>query len=127
MGRAGRGVVVRKIDTRDFRRATRSTPREINRQIALNLVREHQPISRADLARRMDVGRGLVTSLINELVAEGRVYEGAAVDAPRGRRPTMLYVRTDDRFVVAVGWRRHCFFPACVRVVTPSPWEEPRR
>ena len=96
---------MRKIDTRDFRRATRSTPREINRQIALNLVREHQPISRADLARRMDVGRGLVTSLINELVAEGRVYEGAAVDAPRGRRPTMLYVRTDDRFVVAVDVR----------------------
>jgi N-acetylglucosamine repressor len=38
---------VRKIDTRNFRRATRSTSREINRQIALNLVREHQPISRA--------------------------------------------------------------------------------
>jgi len=96
---------MRKIDTRDFRRATRSTPRQINRQIALNLVREHQPISRADLARRMEVGRGLVTSLVNELIAEGSVYEGAAVAAPRGRKPTMLHVRTHDRYVVAVDVR----------------------
>jgi len=96
---------MRKIDTRNFRRATRSTPRQINRQIALNLVREHQPISRADLARRMEVGRGLVTSLIKELIAEGSVYEGATVDAPRGRKPKMLYVRTHDRYVVAIDVR----------------------
>ncbi len=96
---------MRKIDTRNFRRATRSTPREINRQIALNLVREHQPISRADLARHMAVGRGLVTSLVNELISEGAVYEGAVVDAPRGRRPRMLYVRTHGRYVVAVDVR----------------------
>ena len=60
---------MRKINTRRFVRATRSTPREINRQIVLNLVREHQPISRADLARRMNVGRGMVTSLVDELLA----------------------------------------------------------
>ncbi len=96
---------MRKIDTRNFRRATRSTPREINRQIALNVVREHQPISRADLARRLEVGRGLVTSLINELIAEGAIYEGAAVAAPRGRKPKMLYVRTEDRYVVAIDVR----------------------
>ena len=49
---------MRKINTRSFRLATRSTTREVNRQIVLNLVREHQPISRADLARRMEVARG---------------------------------------------------------------------
>jgi predicted NBD/HSP70 family sugar kinase len=96
---------VRKINTRRFVRATRSTPREINRQIVLNLVREHQPISRADLARRMDIGRGMVTSLVDELLGEGAIYEGATVDAPRGRKPKMLYVRTRDRLVVAVDIR----------------------
>jgi N-acetylglucosamine repressor len=35
---------MRKINTRQFNRGTRSTPREINRKIVLNLVREHQPI-----------------------------------------------------------------------------------
>jgi N-acetylglucosamine repressor len=96
---------VRKINTRSFVRATRSTTREINRSILLNLVREHQPISRADLARRMRIGRGMVTSLVSELLAEGAVYEGATVDAPRGRKPKMLYVRTRDRLVVAVDVR----------------------
>ena len=96
---------MRKIDTRNFSRATRTTPKEINRQIALNLVREHQPISRADLARRMNVGRGMVTSLVDELLAESAIYEGTTVDAPRGRKPMMLYVRTRDRLVVAVDVR----------------------
>ena len=96
---------MRKINTQSFIRATRSTPRKINRQIILNLVREHQPISRADLARQMRVGRGMVTSLINELLSEGAIYQGAAVDAPRGRRPKMLFVRTHDRLVVSIDVR----------------------
>jgi N-acetylglucosamine repressor len=37
---------MRKINTRDFHVATRTTSRDINRHIALNLIREHQPISR---------------------------------------------------------------------------------
>ena len=96
---------MRKIDTRRFVRATRSTPREINRQILLNLVRENQPISRADLARRMAIGRGMITALVDELLDEESIYEGATVDAPRGRKPKMLYVRTRDRLVVGVDVR----------------------
>ena len=96
---------MRKINTRSFVRATRSTPREINRQILLNLVREHQPISRADLARRMRVGRGMITALVTELLADGSIYEGSTISAPRGRKPMMLYVRTHDRLVVAVDVR----------------------
>jgi predicted NBD/HSP70 family sugar kinase len=96
---------VRKINTRSFVRATRATPRQINRQIVLNLVREHQPISRADLARRLQVGRGMVTSLVGQLIKEGVLYEGATVDAPRGRRPKMLHIRTRDRLVAAVDVR----------------------
>jgi predicted NBD/HSP70 family sugar kinase len=96
---------MRKIDTRQFVRATRSTSRDINRQIVLNLVREHQPVSRADLARRMQIGRGMVTALVDELLAEAAIFEGDAAEAPRGRRPKMLYVRTRDRFVIGVDVR----------------------
>lgn len=96
---------MRKINVRNFKLATRSTGREINRQILLNLVREHQPVSRADLARRMEVGRPRVTALVNELLAEGVLQEGDAVESPRGRRPRMLHVRTRDRLVVAADVR----------------------
>ena len=53
----------------------------------------------------MDIGRGVVTSIIQELIDEGTIYEGATGHAARGRRPTMLYVRTQDRLVVAVDIR----------------------
>jgi predicted NBD/HSP70 family sugar kinase len=96
---------VRKINVKNFKLATRSTGREINRQILLNLVQEHQPISRADLARRMKVGRPRVTALVNELLAEGVLQEGEAVESPRGRRPRMLHVRTRDRLVAAADVR----------------------
>ena len=96
---------MRKIDTQNFQRATRTTPRRINRSIVLNLVREHQPISRADVARRMGVGRGMVTSLVDELLAEGAIVEGETAESPRGRKPKLLHVRTHDRYVIAVDVR----------------------
>src|SRR5215218_10091955 len=98
-------LYMRKIDTRNFTLATRSTPREINRQIVLNLIREHQPISRAELARRMDVHRSHLTPLVRELVSTGAVYEQGTAAVVRGRRPTLLYVRTSGRLAVAVDVR----------------------
>ena len=96
---------MRKINTRDFHVATRTTSRDINRHIALNLIREHQPISRADLARRMTMTRGVVSVLVQELIAQGLIYEGATGEAARGRKPTFLHIRTHDRLVVAVDVR----------------------
>jgi N-acetylglucosamine repressor len=96
---------VRKIDPRNFQRATRTTTKEINRQIVLNLVREYQPISRADLARRMEVARAIVSPLVNELIEAGLVYEGAPGSSRRGRKPTLLHLRAHDRLAVAIDVR----------------------
>ncbi len=96
---------MRKINTQDFRVATRSTSRDINRRIALNLIREHQPISRADLARRMNVTRGAVSVLVQELIDQKVIYEGATGEAMRGRKPTFLHIRTQNRFAIAVDVR----------------------
>lgn len=96
---------MRKINTSKFVRATRTTPREINRQIVLNLVLEHQPVSRAEISRRMGIGRGMVTSIVDELLAERSIYEGTSAEAPRGRKPKMLFIRTRDRLAIAVDIR----------------------
>ena len=96
---------MRKINTRNFRLATRSTPREVNRRIVLNLIREYQPISRAELARRMQVHRGTMTPLVRELVESGVVFEKGTAATARGRRPTLLCVRTRGRHVVAADIR----------------------
>lgn len=96
---------MRKINTRDFHVATRTTSRDINRRIALNLIREHQPISRADLARRLSMTRGVISVLVQELIAQGLIYEGATGEASRGRKPTFLHIRTRDRLAIAVDVR----------------------
>jgi hypothetical protein len=96
---------VRKIDIQNFQRATRDTPRAVNRRIILNLLREHGPLSRADLARSMEVPRGMITALVNELLEAGLVLEGATTAAPRGRRPTLLHLRSHDRLALGVDIR----------------------
>lgn len=97
---------MRKINPQNFTLATRGTSREINKQIALTLVRTHQPVSRADLARLMETNRANVTFLINELLEEKLVREGAqGSEKVRGRKPTFLYLNSQKSFAVAVDVR----------------------
>jgi predicted NBD/HSP70 family sugar kinase len=96
---------MRPIDPNRFHVATRGTSRQINRQIALTLISSHQPISRADLARRMKMRRGGVSLLVQELLAERHIVEGTTGQLPRGRKPTMLYLNTRQRSSVAVDVR----------------------
>jgi len=96
---------MRRIDPSRFRIATQGTSRDINRRIALNLVRAHQPISRADLARSMGVRRGTVSIIVSELLAQKLIFEGATGETVRGRKPTFLYVESRRRVVVAVDIR----------------------
>lgn len=100
-----RGDLVRKIDVQNFQRATRDTAREVNRRIILSLLRDRGPVSRAELARAMRIPRGMITSLVNELLQEGLVAEGATASAPRGRKPTLLHLRSHDRLAIGVDIR----------------------
>jgi predicted NBD/HSP70 family sugar kinase/biotin operon repressor len=95
-------VTVRRIHPTAFRIAHRGTSREINRQIALNLIRSRQPISRAELARQMGVRRGAVSRLVEELIATGIVVEGDKGESARGRKPMHLHIETRHRCVAAV-------------------------
>ena len=96
---------MRPVHPRNLRVATRGTTREINREVVLNLIRINQPISRADLARLMGTGRGAVSVLVNQLIEDGAVFEGATGEAKRGRKPTFLYMESRQRCVVAVDIR----------------------
>ncbi len=70
--------------------ASSETARHINRRIVLHLIRGRQPISRADLARFSGLQRSTVSLIIEELIADEWVVEGATGRLPRGRRPTFL-------------------------------------
>jgi predicted NBD/HSP70 family sugar kinase len=96
---------MRRIHPTRFQVATRGTTRDINRRIALNLVRAHQPISRADLARLMGMRRGAVSLIVNDLLESKLIFEGATGETPRGRKPTFLYIDSRRRTVVAADIR----------------------
>ena len=93
---------MRKINTRSFRVATRSTPREVNRQIVHNLIREHQPISRAELARRMNVRRAALTNIVRDLLTAGDIEETVKRVARPGTTAALVGPATTLRNEVAV-------------------------
>ena len=83
---------MRKIDLSNFRVATSGTARDINSRIMLNLVRQHQPLSRADLMRRSGLQRSTISVITEQLISEQWLREGAVGHASRGRRPTFLHL-----------------------------------
>ncbi len=81
--------------------ASSETARRINRDIVLEIIREEQPISRADLARRSGLQRSTVSQIVEQLIGEKWVREGPQATSARGRRPTMLGLN-EDLLVIAV-------------------------
>src|SRR5215475_2510360 len=90
---------IRRIDLAEMQLASSETARMINRDIVLELIRASQPISRADLSRRSGLGRSTVSQIVEQLIGEDWVREGAVGSLPRGRRPTMVGLNED---VVAI-------------------------
>ena len=86
---------MRKIDLTNFQVATSETARQINRRITLNFLRHHQPMSRADLSRRSGLQRSTVSAIVDQLIEEGWVTEGAIGRLPRGRRPRFLHLNVE--------------------------------
>jgi predicted NBD/HSP70 family sugar kinase len=84
--------------------ASSETARRINRDIILELIRTSQPISRADLSRRSGLQRSTVSQIVEQLIGERWVREGAMASPPRGRRPTLVVVN-EDLVVIAIDLR----------------------
>ncbi len=80
--------------------ASSEIARDINRDIILEIVRTRQPISRAELSRSSGLQPSTVSNIIDQLLREKWVAEGAVVRRPRGRRPTLLSL--NDELVILV-------------------------
>jgi predicted NBD/HSP70 family sugar kinase len=103
---------VRKINLANFKSVTGGTAREINSRVVLDLIRNHQPVSRADLARRSGLQRSTDSLIVDQLIADRWVTEGAPRKSPRGRKPTSLYLNADRAAIIGVDLR-----PGTTRVV----------
>lgn len=76
--------------------------RDINQTVFLHLIRERQPISRADIAKATGLRPGTVSAIVNRLINEKLVYEGVQGPSTGGRPPKYLYVNAESAYVLAI-------------------------
>ena len=85
--------------------ASPSTIRDINSSILLNLIRLHQPVSRARLAVMTGMFRSSISDIVKELVEAGLLIEKRAMPEGRGRVPVMLSLNDRGFEVIGVSVR----------------------
>src|ERR1700761_3650320 len=81
--------------------ASSELTRDINRDVILERIRALQPVARVDLARASGLQPSTVSSIVEQLLEEGWVREGAVRRTARGRHPTLLSLNDDLVIVVA--------------------------
>jgi predicted NBD/HSP70 family sugar kinase len=93
---------MRRIDLKKVQAARSSTIRDINRQIVLNYVRDREPISRAEIARETALQRSTISTIVEDLKAEGLIEEIGEGESTGGRRPTLLRLRASGALAIGV-------------------------
>ncbi|MGI9105404.1 MAG: ROK family transcriptional regulator [Pyrinomonadaceae bacterium] len=104
---------MRRIDLKKAQAARSSTIRDINRQIVLNYVRDREPISRAEIARETALQRSTISTIVEDLEAEGLIEEIGEGESTGGRRPTLLRLRAAGALAIGVD-----ITPTCTTIAT---------
>src|SRR5690606_14979481 len=69
--------------------------RRLRKHFILNVIREQGPLSRAEIAKVADFNLPSVSSLVDELIADGLAQEEKARHVLRGRRPIPVFLKQD--------------------------------
>lgn len=72
-----------------------------NITLVLNLVREMRSISRAEISKKTGLSRSTVSQVINRLLEAGIIEETGSGESIGGRRPIILRIRPEGRWVCA--------------------------
>jgi predicted NBD/HSP70 family sugar kinase len=92
---------MQRVDLAYVRLASSEIARDINRDVVLEVIRANQPVSRAELSRLSGLQPSTVSLIVNQLIEERWVRDGAVAKLPRGRRPTMVGLNDDLVMLVA--------------------------
>jgi glucokinase-like ROK family protein len=76
--------------------------KKMNTSVILNTIREHNSISRADIARLTKLTPATVTNITSELLQHQIILEAERGESSGGRKPVMLRINTDGYYVVGV-------------------------
>ena len=76
--------------------------KELNVTAVITSIREHEPISRVDIARLTGLSKATVTTITQMLLCAGLILETGSGDSRGGRRPTLLRLNPTARLAVGV-------------------------
>ncbi|MDQ2844499.1 MAG: ROK family transcriptional regulator [Acidobacteriota bacterium] len=76
--------------------------RETNEMRLLHLIRDRQPVSRADLIKETGLRPGTVSVVVNRLLKSELIYEAEEAPSKGGRRAVYLQVNAEKAYAVGV-------------------------
>jgi predicted NBD/HSP70 family sugar kinase len=97
---------LKRIDLAYVELASSEDARDINRDIVLEIIRSQQPVARADLARASGLQPSTISAIVEQLIKEKWVSEGAVSRRPRGRPSTLLSLN-EAMVILAADVRPH--------------------
>lgn len=86
----------------NVRRGNRELIREINRNLILNLIKSHSPISRSDLAHLSGLSPAAISGITGDFITSGLVEESGEGTSRGGRRPVLLRLNHRAGFVIGL-------------------------
>jgi predicted NBD/HSP70 family sugar kinase len=79
-----------------------SSLRTMNKSLVLNVIRQHGPISRAQIAQKTKVTRATISDIVSVLLEEGAILEGEAQHSSIGRKGILLHYNADLGYGIAI-------------------------
>ncbi len=79
--------------------------KDSNMKLLYNYIYNNSGISRAQLAKMSNLSKTTVSTLIDELITRGFVYDSGVTDSNNvGRKPNSLHVKPSSYYVVVFSW-----------------------
>jgi predicted NBD/HSP70 family sugar kinase len=76
--------------------------RETNELKLLHIIRDRQPISRADLVKETGLRAGTVSVIVNRLLRSSVIYQGEEAPSSGGRPATYLQINAEKAYVIGI-------------------------
>ena len=85
----------------DMKLSQPKSARMINTARVLGCLRTHEDLSKAEIARVLDLNKVSTGEIVDDLIAQGLVEETGKMESSNGRRPTCLSIVADSRYVLS--------------------------
>jgi N-acetylglucosamine repressor len=90
-------------------KANQALTKRHNARLVLKTIYDHEPVSRATVARMTELTATTVSHVISELIAEGVAQEIGSMATDRGKPPMLVGLCKDARHVIALNLAQSVF------------------